>query len=119
MPYKDYPKYLREIADSISNIESFLGGMTEAQMRADRKTEAAVERELHIITEAAKRLGDEADVYCPGPDWRNIRGFGNYLRHAYDQIDPAYLCSLLKDQLPQLKQQVLPAIARFPQPEDD
>ncbi len=118
MPYRDYPKYLRDIAESIAHIRSFLGGMTEAQMRADRKTEAAVERELQIITEAAQRLGDQAEVYCPGPDWRNIRGFGNYLRHAYDQIHPAYLWSILTIQLPELEQQVLPAIARLP-PEDE
>jgi uncharacterized protein with HEPN domain len=40
-----------------------------------------------IISEAAKRLGDDAEVLCPGQRWRDIRGIGNHLRHAYDNLD--------------------------------
>jgi uncharacterized protein with HEPN domain len=34
--------------------------------RQDPKTIAAVERKLQIISEAAIRLGDEAERRCPG-----------------------------------------------------
>ncbi len=106
MPFRDYPEYLRDIADSISNIENFIGEMSLEQVRADRKTEAAVERELQIITEAAARLGTKAEEFCPGQDWRNIRGLGNVLRHAYDRIDPEDFWSIVKNDLPSLKQEV-------------
>ena len=115
MPYKDYPLYLQHIADSIRNIHSFLGDMTAEQMRADRKTEAAVERELQIITEAAFRLGDKAQELCPGADWRNIRGLGNILRHAYDHLDPTYVWDTLKNDLPALQEHVNSALARLAQ----
>lgn len=36
----------------------FRAGMTIEQIRLDRKTEAAIERELQIITEAAAHLGE-------------------------------------------------------------
>ena len=46
-------------------------------------TTMAFDRE---ITEAAKRLGAQAAVLCPGIPWHEIRGLGNWLRHDYDQI---------------------------------
>ena len=35
MPFRDYPQYLLDIANSISNIELFLGDMSLKQMHAD------------------------------------------------------------------------------------
>ena len=61
--------------------------MNFEDFQQDPKTVAAVERKLQIISEAAIRLGEEAERLCPGPQWRNIRGLGNWLRHQYDRID--------------------------------
>ena len=113
MPFKDPRQHLRDIARSIDYIEVFLGEMTAEQVRADRKTEAAVERELGILTEAATRLGDEAEILCPGPDWRNIRGLGNILRHAYDHIDIKSMWQVLKRDLPVLKGHVRSALGKL------
>jgi uncharacterized protein with HEPN domain len=57
--------------------------------RDDPKTIAAVERKLLVISEAATRLSEEAEVLCPGLAWRDIRGIGNWLRHQYDRVDLA------------------------------
>ena len=61
--------------------------MDSETFRADTKTIAAVERKLQVISEAAVRLGDQAEMLCPGLPWRNIRGIGNWLRHQYDHVD--------------------------------
>jgi uncharacterized protein with HEPN domain len=53
----------------------------------DDKTRSAVERQLQILTEAAKVLGTTAEYLCPGPDWKGLRGMGDLLRHAYHRID--------------------------------
>ena len=115
MRFDDYPQYLRDILNCIVNIRKFRPGMTIEQVHLDRKTEAAVERELQIITEAAIRLDDQADRLCPGPDWRAIRGFGNHLRHAYDRLNPDVLRTILDVDLPQLEPQVDAAVARLPE----
>jgi uncharacterized protein with HEPN domain len=39
---------------------------------------AAVERKLMILSEAAIRLGEDAERYCPGQPWRDIRGTGGW-----------------------------------------
>jgi uncharacterized protein with HEPN domain len=54
------------------------------QFGADVKTIDAVERRLAKISEAAIRLGEQAEILCPGPSWPDIRGLGNWLRHQYD-----------------------------------
>jgi hypothetical protein len=57
---------LRDIADVIDSIQEFTQGMDVEAFRADSKTVAAVERKLLVISEAAVRLGDQADSLCPG-----------------------------------------------------
>ena len=113
MPFKDHPQYLRDIHNCIANIRSFREGMTLDQVRSDRKTEAAIERELQIVTEAAARLGDMAPTLCPGADWQAIRGFGNVLRHAYDRLDQEVLQVILDEELPELESQVRATLARL------
>lgn len=81
MPFRDPVKNLHDIEHAIELVRQFVGAMSQEQFRADPKTEAAVERELQIISEAASRLGDQAPKLCPGVDWPGIRGFGSFLRH--------------------------------------
>jgi uncharacterized protein with HEPN domain len=64
---------------------------------------AAIERKLQIISEAATRLGDEAERRIPGQPWRDIRGIGNQLRHAYERIDLSTIWNTVTDDLPSLK----------------
>ena len=59
--------------------------------REDIKTVAAVERMMQIISEAAVRLGEDAERLYPDQPGRNIRGLGNWVRHQYDSVDRDYL----------------------------
>jgi uncharacterized protein with HEPN domain len=96
-------------------IEQFLGNMDLASYKADIKTQAAVERELQIVTEAAYRLKPEDEPLCPGHDWREIRAMGNVLRHAYDRIENEAIWSTVKNDLPTLKTSVIKTLAtHFP-----
>jgi uncharacterized protein with HEPN domain len=88
LPFKDSETHFRDLLDGIKLIEEFVAGMDLADYEADVKTRSAVERQLQIITEAAYRLGDEADILCPGPDWKGFMGMGNILRHAYHRERP-------------------------------
>jgi uncharacterized protein with HEPN domain len=102
--------HLRDILESINNIDAFLKGMDFTAYQADLKTRSAVERQLQIITEAAIRLGDEAETLCPGPDWKGYRGMGNFLRHEYHKVDDKIVWDTVKDELPPLKSAVLRAL---------
>jgi uncharacterized protein with HEPN domain len=78
----------------------------------DPKTVAEVERKLQVISEAAIRLGAEAEIRCPGPAWRDIRGIGNWLRHQYDRIGLPVIWKTIQDDLPPLKEALLKALMK-------
>jgi uncharacterized protein with HEPN domain len=81
VPFRNARTHFEDILQSIDHIDAFLAGIDfegYQGYREDRKTRSAVERELQIITEAAIRLGDEAETLCPGPDWKGIRGYGQH-----------------------------------------
>ncbi len=107
--------HLRDILKAINLIEAFTEGMDFHAYLADLKTQAAVERELQIVTEAAYRLKPEDEHLCPGPNWRKVRGMGNILRHDYDRLDDETIWNSVQSDLPSLKQAVTQALAtHFP-----
>jgi uncharacterized protein with HEPN domain len=111
LPFRSTSLHLQDILRSIRLIESFLDGVSYEQYAADAKTQAAVERHLQIITEAAYRLGDEAGAICPGPDWVAYRGMGNILRHAYRRVQDEVVWETAIVDLPNLKRDVEIALA--------
>lgn len=78
MPFKGDPaQHLADIEESIALVLQFVGAMTLDEYAWDRKTQDAVERRLLIITEAAKRLGEDAERLAPEIPWGEVRGLGN------------------------------------------
>jgi len=110
LPFRDAEQRLRDILESINNIDTFVGDMSFGAYRGDLKTKSAVERQLQIITEAAARLGEDGDRLCPGVDWKGFRGMGNILRHGYHRIDDRVVWDTVKDELPPVKAAVLRAL---------
>jgi uncharacterized protein with HEPN domain len=92
-------------------IEKFTAGMDFESFCGNPMVIAAVERKFQIISEAAIRLGNEAERCCPGMPWRDIRCIGNHLRHAYERIDLTSLWRSITDDLPSLKAAVQRALA--------
>lgn len=111
MPFDDAAAHLDDIVNSILLIEKFVRGTNFEDYSEDEKTQAAVERKMLIISEAAIRLKDEAEVLCPGIPWRDIRGTGNWLRHQYDGVDAETIWNTIQDGLPPLKAAVEQALA--------
>jgi uncharacterized protein with HEPN domain len=79
----------------------------------DTKTYDAVERCLERISEAARKLGIQAEQLCPGIAWPEIRALGNFLRHEYDRIERDRLWLVVERDLPPLIQSVQSALDRL------
>lgn len=110
MPFNDPALHLRDMIECINLIENFTDGMNLNVFRDDLRTVAAVERKLQKISEAAVRLGDDAEKLCPEPPWRDIRGIGNWLRHQYDKVDVETVWNTVQNDLPPLKASILRAL---------
>jgi uncharacterized protein with HEPN domain len=66
---------------------------------------------LLVISEAAIRLDDQAQLLCPGVPWPEIRGIGNWLRHAYDRVDAQVVWDTVQNDLQPLKMAIRTALA--------
>jgi uncharacterized protein with HEPN domain len=114
LPFREPALSLRDILDGIDMIVQFVRGMDLEAFREDPKTVAAVERKLLLVSEAAVRLGEDAERLCPGLPWHNIRGIGNWLRHQYDRVDVDTVWNTVVDDLPPLRAGVLRALTPPP-----
>jgi len=103
LPFSEDSLSLADIRDAVAAIEQFTRDMDFDAFREDPKTIAAVERKLQVISEAAVRLGEQAERLCPGLPWHNIRGIGNWLRHQYDRVDIETVWNTVMGDLPPLK----------------
>jgi uncharacterized protein with HEPN domain len=112
LPFREPWLALQDILEAITAIGVFTSGMDLSAFKADPKTVAAVERKLLLISEAATRLGEEADVLCPDLPWRQIRGIGNWLRHRYEHVDPETIWRTVVDDLPSLQASAQQALSR-------
>ncbi|HEX9535283.1 MAG TPA: HepT-like ribonuclease domain-containing protein [Stellaceae bacterium] len=111
-------RWFEDILANIARIERFTAGMDLAKLGEEEQIFFAVLHALLIISESARRLGTEAEKLAPGPPWRAIRDLGNVLRHAYDGVDPAVICRIVRDDLGSLRQAVERALQNPPMGEN-
>jgi len=104
---------LIDILDNIRLIQTYIVSMDRAAFEADSRTRDAVERCLARISEAASKLGPQAESLAPGPHWPAVRAFGNVLRHAYDQVECEQVWELTTTQLPAMAAAVEAAVQRL------
>lgn len=117
MPSKRPERHFRDILENIERIQRYTAGMNRETLYADCLRMDAVERCFQRLTEAAARLGDDGDTLAPGIPWKDVRAFGNHLRHGYDRLDDLAVWNTIEDDLPPLKAACLAALAKLPDPD--
>lgn len=93
---------MADIIENAERIEGYVAGMDQSIFERDGRTRDAVERCLERICEAAHRLDKHAEELMPGQPWGDIRGMGNWLRHAYDRVSLDIVWNTVQDRLPAL-----------------
>jgi uncharacterized protein with HEPN domain len=108
---RDAARRLRDIVDNAARIDSYVTGLDLTAFAADGKTIDACERCLERIAEAVVKLGPEQfATVAPDVPFERVRGLGNVLRHAYDDIDLTILFGLVRNEVPALRQAALRAL---------
>lgn len=95
--------YIKDILDSISDIESFVGGMDFNIFIGDKKTINAVIRSLEIMGEASKKIPEELRAKYPGIPWKRLAGMRDKLIHEYHGIDLEIVWEVIKREIPPLE----------------
>jgi uncharacterized protein with HEPN domain len=102
-----------DIVENIDSIVSYTTGMTQVGFSKDQKTIDATERCLARISEAAVKLGDDAQSYAPGPQWSDIRGLGNHLRHNYRRVRLEDIWKIVSEDLAPLREACVTAQSKL------
>ena len=103
--------YLGHILAAVDDINEFVDQNRDAFM-VDKKTQSAVIRQLEIIGEAVKQLSPELTAREAAVPWRQIAGTRDRLIHGYFRVDLDAVWSMIEQDLPALRAEVLRMLAQ-------
>ena len=102
---------LLDIAEQIPAIDTALAGRTEADMLADWLLRHAIERGIEINSEASRHLDPALKASHSEVPWQRVADIGNWLRHAYDRIEPALIVGVVTGHFPVMRAAVADMLA--------
>lgn len=95
---------IRDMLETIDRLEAATAGRTFEDFQRDWLLRKAAERGLEIISEASRHVPDDLKARYPYPRWRNVAAIGNVLRHEYHRVEEQIVWSVIKHDLPSLRQ---------------
>ncbi len=100
-------KHLLDAAEAAQAVLDFLGDADAGQYAADHLLRSAVERQLTILGEAARRaLDQEPALREQLPDLGLAVGLRNRLVHGYDMVDHEIVYDTARSDLPALEREL-------------
>ena len=72
--------------EAAKDIRDFVEGVSAETFAADKKIRFAVERQLLVLGEAARRVSDGFKALHPEIPWRSLTGLRNILAHEYGEV---------------------------------
>lgn len=97
--------YLSHILIATADIVEFTAD-GRAGFFADKKTQAAVIRQIEIIGEAVKRLSPALTANEPAVPWRLIAGARDRLIHGYFSVDLDAVWAMVEQDIPALREEI-------------
>jgi len=98
---KDDFLYVTYIKECIQRIKEYTQEGKD-HFKNDTKTQDAVLRNLHTLTESAQHLSDKLKQAYPTVDWRSISAFRNVVVHNYLGISLEQVWEIVEKDIPQL-----------------
>lgn len=97
---------LWDMLQAIQNLQNFLSHTSYEDYCQNLLLQSAVERQLEILGEAARRLSPTLQAQHPEIDWAGLIGLRNIIAHRYDAIRLDLIWETTQTQLDPLKQQL-------------
>ena len=107
MSHRDDRVSLDDILESIQKIETYTQEVSAADFAIDPQLQDAVIRRLEIIGEAVKNISSDLKDQYPIIPWRPMAGMRDVLIHGYFGVNIQRVWSVVKNDLPDLKQKIL------------
>ncbi len=105
-PEERDPAYLWDMIEAARALVDFTANLTLEELLAtgrDREmTRLAVERELEMLGEAARRVSMHFRNEHPEIPWKEIVGLRNVISHQYDKVNYAEIYRIVRERMPEL-----------------
>lgn len=114
MFHEEVLTYLQDVLDAISDLQSCFVGFPNRYdlFERDIMRKCVVERKVEIMGEAINRIR-KVDPEVAIPNARAIIDTRNRIIHAYDNVQPEFLWSLVVRHIPELKKDVERIISEY------
>ncbi len=95
--------YIKDILDSIKNIENYTKNISYKKFSSTQMLIDAIVRNFEIIGEAAKNLSNETKSAISDIPWKDITGMRNKIIHEYFGVDLQIIWKTIQESLPDFK----------------
>lgn len=102
--------YLHDMLDACGRVERFVAGKELDDYRGDDMLRSAVERQIEIIGEAARRVSEACRNRHPDVAWRAIVAQRNILAHEYGEVEDDLVWRVATVHVPVLRTQLRRAL---------
>jgi len=102
---------LEHIFEQLQNVENFLSGKSLDDLQKDKILQYAVIKSIEIIGEAAYMLSNEFRMQHSDVEWDGIIRMRHVLVHGYYQISMPLVWSIIEEDLPPFKEQIINLLA--------
>ena len=102
MKNKEYQSIIKMI-EYINRAEQYTRGLTFEEFSEDMKTIDATVLVISQIGELVKNLGKDFQKQYSFVDWKVLKGLRNKIVHDYEGIRIDLIWSIVKEDVPQLK----------------
>ncbi len=106
--------YLWDMREAAQEVLEFIRGVNYSRFASDKILRYAVERQIHVIGEAAKRVSSAFRDSHPEIPWKGIIGLRNVLAHEYGEVLAERIWRVATERLPALVRMLDPLIAKPP-----
>lgn len=98
--------YLHDMLMASKNAIEFVAGLSFEQYLESKLVRSAVERQVEIVGEAARKVSRAFQDAHPQVPWVNIQGTRHRLAHDYGDVDHAVVWRIVLTHLPALVSQL-------------
>jgi uncharacterized protein with HEPN domain len=108
------PAHLWDMLEAARRVARFTSGLSREQYLASEMAQAAVERGLEILGEAARRVSDGFRQAHPEVPWQGLIGQRNVIIHRYEEVNHDLIWQSITGELGALIANLEPLIPPLP-----
>ncbi|MDO8528766.1 MAG: DUF86 domain-containing protein [Nanoarchaeota archaeon] len=103
---RDYKLFIKDIKESIKQIEEYTKNISEEQFKRDIKIQDAVIRRFEIIGEASKNIPRSVREINPNINWKELSQFRDFITHSYFEASLNRIWGLVVNRIPKIKENI-------------